>query len=190
MIPFTENTMGRVQIKNKQNTNNLKKTLSTFLFEEDAKKINNSKMEAVVASCIESMTRFTEVKVQTFQSWKQMNRLCERSEIFNQFLKDLSENPTMLNDLSENENEILMGIQKTFRAMEKLIDEVQKRKSFRGFTEPQFFLNHLKEVAAAFAMIEQYGEDLNVLDDPDLTQIRTDDLDVSDLVHLYAFFFY
>jgi dsDNA-specific endonuclease/ATPase MutS2 len=157
-------------------TNNLKKVLSPFISKGDG----NSKMEAVVASCIESMKRFNEMK-DPFQSWKQMHRLTERSEIFHKFLNDLSENPTMLNDLSQKENEIILGIQKTFRAVEALHDKVQKRKTFRGFTEPQFFLNHLKEVAAAFAMIEQYGEDLNVLDDPDLTQIRTDDLNVSGL---------
>jgi hypothetical protein len=161
-----------------ENKNNLKKVLGTFISKDNV----NSKMEAVVASCIESMQRFNEMK-DPFQSWKQMHRLSERSEIFNKFLKDLSENPTMLNDLSQKENEIILGIQKTSRAMEALLDKVQKRKTFKGFTEPQVFLNHLKEVAAAFAMIEQYGEDLNVLDDPDLTQIRTDDLNVSSWDH-------
>jgi hypothetical protein len=164
-------------------TNNLKKVLSTFISKGDA----NSKMEAVVKSCIESMERFPKAKDQSLQSWRQIHRLYERCEIFNQFFKDLSENPAMLNDLSENENEILLGIQKTFRMMEALNDKVLKRKALRVFTEPQFFLNHLKEVAAAFGMIEQYGESLNVLDDPDLTQIRTDDLDVNTLPFLPVF---
>jgi hypothetical protein len=172
MIPFYDNAISRFNLKNKR-------TLSARGFEEEIKKSNNSKMEAVVIYCVESLNHFQEVKIQTFQTWKLLNRLCLRCEVFNQFLKDLKENPTMLNDLQDTENEILLGIQKTFRAMDKLFEDVLKRKTIKGFTEPAIFQSHINDIANVNGMVQQYAEALNVLDEPDLTQIRSDDLDVS-----------
>ncbi len=172
MIPFYVNEIGKY---------NLKRTTSISLRAENEEKRRqkNEKMEAVVSSCIESLKLFQEIKIGTFQSWKQLSRLCDRSIIFEIFLKDLHENSTMLNDLSDSENEILLGLQKCFRLIEKLIEDVIKRNQVKGFTEPQVFQAHISDIATANGFISQYGQSLNLFEDQeDLTQIRNEDLEV------------
>lgn len=172
MIPFYVNEIGKY---------NLKRTTSISLRAENEEKRRqkNEKMEAVVSSCIESLKLFQEIKIGTFQSWKQLSRLCDRSIIFEIFLKDLHENSTMLNDLSDSENEILLGLQKCFRLIEKLIEDVIKRNYIKGFTEPQVFQAHISDIATANGFISQYGQSLNLFEDQeDLTQIRNEDLEV------------
>jgi hypothetical protein len=169
MIPFYVNEIGKFT-KNK--------ALTQKYNEELHRKPSNLKMEAAVVECIELIKQFLEIKITTFHSWRHLSRLCERAQIFNDFLRVLNENPTMLADISDHENDILLGIQKTFRMIDAIVDDVIKRKRVKGFTDALHFQAHLKEVSNINALITQYGESLNLLDEVDYTQIRADDLEV------------
>src|SRR5690242_11607067 len=120
MIPFYVNEISKFNLKHK------KVSGKNFDQQLEAEKPSNAKMEAVVVFCNDSLTKFQEVKTLTCNSWKHIHRLADRSEIFTSFLRDLKENPTMLNDLSDSENEILLGIQKTFKLNDKIIDDLLK----------------------------------------------------------------
>lgn len=175
MIPFYVNEISHFNLRTKSAT-----TIKAF--NEEKKK--NEQMENVVASCLQSLQNFRDLKLQMFSKWKHLSRLCDRALIFEEFLRDLGGNPQILNDLSNSENEILLGIQKSFRMVENLVNEMKAKKVMTGFTELQLFQSHFTDVAVANGMISQYGEALNIIEDPDLTQIRYEDLEVRMLLGL------
>ena len=134
-------------------------------------------MERTFGYFFESLTTFHKIEEDTKESWRHLSRLSSRALLFEKFLQDARYSSSNIPESTVMDT--LINLEKVFRDLQKIIDEVLNRSSIIGFTESKNFQDHIADAAQVNARLSSFAEALEIVGDEILAQFRSEDLEVS-----------
>jgi hypothetical protein len=136
-------------------------------------------MFSVVASCAKSIEslRLLNDKLGS-NTWADCTRLCQRCEVFSKLIFELKNFPNLLEETDDNEQQLVVELEKTLIAAEAYVADFATRHSFKGMTEPSFRQGCSTDFSKLSHRLTKLSQDLSINTDIDYDILRHEDLEV------------